>query len=123
MKQFNEAGKRLFQTDPTKGPSVEIWCGNHKDCIFCEHCNKRWDLDNPSNPKLVLGCKLMTIGAMKNNCLIHEMNKNHTCKDFKDIQEGEQEVVRIKRNPVPKQVENKTKAPSFNFGKNGVEER
>lgn len=121
MKQLREDGKRLkvIKNPNPNGPDVQMWCANHQHCLFCEHCESGLQFDGQSKVNITALCKLATVAANGNNCLLHNLNAKHTCAAFKDIDEGQQAVVAIKRK---KPAESKPEIPTFNISKDGVEE-
>ena len=118
MKILREDGARLYSVkNPNPNiPDVEMWCKNHKDCVFCQHCSVALNYQNPKNPRLMVGCQLPSVSATGNNCDLHKLNKKQTCPSFKDIDQDGKTAVAVK-----KQVEAKKPEPmSFSMSKDGV---
>ena len=106
MKQFREDGARrcrIINPNP-KGPDVEIWIRNHKECLFCEHCEKSLDLTPPKG-NILARCQLPSLSP-DGNCKMHNMNRQHTCAAFKDIEGDSEGVFMIKRKKPAQQKRN-----------------
>lgn len=121
MKVFNQDGKRLFhiETDNENIPDVQVWSKNHKSCLFCEHCDTCLDSTDGKNLKVVSRCQLPS-ASPNGNCLLHCMNKTHSCSAFKDIDGDTEGVVLIKKD---KQEVKNPDIASFNISKKGVEQK
>ena len=121
MKIFNQDGKRLFQiqTDNENIPDIQVWSPNPKSCLFCEHCETSLDSTDGKNLHIVPRCQLPS-ASLKGNCLLHCMNKTHSCSAFKDIDGDEEGVFLIKKEH---KEEKKPDILSFDISKKGVEKK
>ena len=121
MKIFREDGKRIRRIILPDGRGMDLACDNHKDCAFCENCQFRCNISNPNNPKLKLECKIPCMVSEDNNCVIQQLNKNHSCPNFKDVDENDKkpDLVRVKKTREQRIAE----APAFNINKDGVSKR
>lgn len=120
MKQLREDGKRLkvIKNPNPKGPDVQMWCPNHEHCLFCQHCDSGLQIENQSKINITAFCKLPTVSSQGNNCLLHNLNENHTCPSFKDVDEGQPAVVAIKKKkPAAPEM------PTFHISEKGVEQK
>ncbi|MEE0929927.1 MAG: hypothetical protein UIM53_02880 [Acutalibacteraceae bacterium] len=118
MKKFKEDGKRLctIKNPDSNGPDLELWCKNHKHCLFCEHCTTEMVLED-GKLNVEAFCNLPSISAQKNNCLLHNLNQDHTCAAFKDVDGDGPGVVMVKKK------KQEPVLPGFSITKDGVEEK
>lgn len=122
MKQFRQDGKRLHvvkNPDP-KQPDLGLYCKNHKHCVFCENCESGVVIEG-NQAKITAMCKLPSVSAQGNNCLLHNLNENQNCSYFKDVDGDDPGIVLIpKAKKGPQVVQSKNKIPSISISKDGV---
>ena len=63
--------------DPLGGLTIRV--RNHKDCIFCKHCETIWDYTN--------GPYLFFCDKDRPECSGDKSAEEHTCELFEDIEE------------------------------------
>ena len=122
MKQFREDGARLcvIENQNPNAPDVQMWCKNHKNCVFCEHCKKEI-VPTPGGMRIKTECQLPSVST-KGNCLMYMLNDKQQCQNFKDVDGDTEGVFMIKRQPLPTKEQIKEKAATFSISKDEVKQ-